>query len=380
MKKALMIASMASMLDNFNTRNINILKELGYQVTLAANFKTEDSNSEEKVAAFKRSMEEDGHRVIHIDFTRKVFNVEGQIKSYRQVRQLAKERFDLVHCHSPICSVITRTVFHNQRKKGTRIIYTAHGFHFYKGAPKTNWLLYYPVEKFLSRWTDVLITINKEDYSRAKKKMKAKTLVYLPGVGVDISKFSDKTKRKNLRAELEIPDDAVWLLSVGEVNKNKNHEIVIRAVSNMENIYYTIAGKGELQEELLSLIHSLGIEKRVKLLGFCKDVAPLYEGADIFVFPSHREGLSVALMEAMASGLPVACSDIRGNTDLIDREQGGALFDPNNVESVKSAIIQLMNSDWEQMKRYNLEKIKSFNYDFVDQKTEKIYGGGGQMN
>lgn len=132
MKKALMIASMASMLDNFNTRNINILKELGYQVTLAANFKTEDSNSEEKVAAFKRSMEEDGHRVIHIDFTRKVFNVEGQIKSYRQVRQLAKERFDLVHCHSPICSVITRTVFHNQRKRGQELSIQHMDFTFIK--------------------------------------------------------------------------------------------------------------------------------------------------------------------------------------------------------------------------------------------------------
>lgn len=232
MKKALMIASMASMLRNFNLNNIRLLRDLGYEVTLAANFRTEDSNSPESIQKFRQQMNKEGVLIRQIDFTRKIGNIKGHIKSYKQVQKLANENFDLIHCHSPICAAITRYVF---RREPGKIIYTAHGFHFYKGAPLQNWLLYYPIEKWLSRYTDILITINKEDYKRAKEKFHPKRTEYVPGVGIDVEKIQAvQVDRESKRRELGIGKDDFLLLSVGELNKNKNHEVVIRALAELK--------------------------------------------------------------------------------------------------------------------------------------------------
>ena len=162
-KKALCLASMASNLDNFNRNNVKVLQSLGYEVTLASNFHSdEDSNSSEKIAAFVKEMRKANVRIVQINFSRKISNITGQLHSYYQVKKLLSQGFDLIHCHSPICAAITRICARKYQKAGkTRVVYTAHGFHFYDGAPKKNWIVYYPIEKFLSRYTDVLITINK---------------------------------------------------------------------------------------------------------------------------------------------------------------------------------------------------------------------------
>ena len=164
-KKALCLASMASNLDNFNRNNVKLLQELDYDVTLAANFRTsEDSSSQKKINSFRKEMKEDGVHTVQIDFSRKVANVKKQIKSIGQVRRLLAQGYDLIHCHTPICAAITRLCARRYQKKGvTKVIYTAHGFHFFKGAPIKNWIFFFPVEKWLSRYTDVLININKED-------------------------------------------------------------------------------------------------------------------------------------------------------------------------------------------------------------------------
>ncbi len=193
-KKALCIASVASNLDNFNRSNVEILKNLGYEVTIAANFHTaEDINSREKLDAFAKDMEAQGAKVVQIDFSRNPAKLGMQIKSIRQVKELLKERFDLIHCHTPICAAIVRACAKKYRKQyGTKVLYTAHGFHFYKGAPLKNWLLYYPIEKWLSKYTDVLMVMNREDLDRAKRKFKAGKVVYVPGIGIDIERFASK--------------------------------------------------------------------------------------------------------------------------------------------------------------------------------------------
>lgn len=377
-KKALMIASMASMLDNFNRNNIKILSELGYEITLAANFEREDSNSKEKVAEFKREMEEKGYRVIQIDFSRKLSNIKGQFKSYQQVKALTNNRYDLVHCHSPICAAMTRVAFRKERKKGTKVIYTAHGFHFFKGAPLINWLIYYPIEKVASYFTDVLITINKEDYERARTKFHAKKVEYVPGVGIDIEKFNNiKVNIAQKRKELGVDLNDTVLLSVGELNKNKNHQIIIRALAMIHrpNVKYIVVGHGTLKGYLVNLVKELGVEKQVIFLGFREDVAEIYKTADIFVFPSKREGLSVALMEALASGLPCIVSKIRGNTDIIENGITGVVVEANEPREYANAISELINNkEIQEIYRKNIrEKINKFDCKQINKRMEGIY-------
>lgn len=376
MKKALIIASVASMIDQFNMPHISLLQEMGYEVHVACNFLKGNTCSPEKVTVLKEELNSQGVVYYHIDFARNVLNVFLNINAYKQIKQILKDnKYDLIHCHSPIGGVVGRLAACSSRKTGTKVIYTAHGFHFYKGAPLRNWLMYYPVEKICARWTDVLITINQEDYALAQEKMKAKRVEYVPGVGIDLQKFGKETVDKGKkRQELGIPEDATILLSVRELNENKNHETVIRAIADM-SVYYIIAGKGDPQEYLQSIIDELGMTDRVKLLGYRHDIGELCEAADAFVFPSICEGFSISIKEAMASGLPVVCSRIGENTDLID-ENGGTFFDPHSVKECRESIEKLLTSDMERLSSYNVKKIRKFSLELVNEQMSGIIRDG----
>ncbi len=379
MKRALMIASMASMLDNFNRDNIELLNQEGYEITLAANFKTEDSNSPERVKRFKHNMEEKGFRIIHIDFTRKISNWKGQIRSFRQVKQLAEEEFDLVHCHSPICAAMTRLAFRKKRRSGVKIIYTAHGFHFFKGAPWINWLIYFPVEWVCAHFTDVLLTINFEDHKRANKWFKAKKVEYIPGIGIDTEKFQKRkfVGRKEKREALGIKEKDTMLLSVGELNSNKNHQVVIRAVAGLKNkmLHYVVAGQGGLFSDLRALAEQLQIADQVHLIGFQEDVASLYQCADLYLLPSKREGLNISLLEAMSSGLPCVVSKIRGNVDLVAEGEGGFLIGSEEVTAWAEGINKLVSSPElrERMGEQNQKRSFLFGRTKVSEKMHSIY-------
>lgn len=304
-------------------------------------------------------------------FSREVIKAKKQLQAL-----IEKEKFDVIHCNTPIGGLLGRLV--GKKCKVPKVIYQAHGFHFYKGAPWLNWLLYYPVEKWLARYTDALITINQEDYAFAKRKIKLRNggkVYYVPGVGVDHHKFGSTTIDKAAkRKALGIPEDAVLLLSVGELNNNKNHETVIRAIADM-NVHYIIAGRGELQPHLENLIDAHNLRDRVQLLGFRSDVKELYEIADVFVFPSFREGLSLSVMEAMASGLPCVASRIRGNTDLVKDEEGGYLCDPNNAAGFAEKL-KLLAADAalrEKMGKANLVAVEKFSRENVVREMENIY-------
>lgn len=377
--KVLVIASVASMHDNFNRENINILLDMGCDVTVAANFHTgEDINSQEKIDGFVKEMRARGVHIVQVDFTRKTGNIRQQMKSAGQVGKLLEQRFDIVHCHSPICAALTRANYRKHRKEyGGKLIYTAHGFHFYKGAPLKNWLLYYPAEWLCSWWTDVLITINKEDYRRAKRRFHAKKTVYVPGVGVDTEKFKpDAAGRERKRAELGLKETDIMLLSVGELNQNKNHAEVIRALAalNSKSIHYFIAGQGGLKLELLKLVDSLKVPGQVHLLGYRTDVPELMQAADIFALPSIREGLNVSLMEAMASSLPCIVSRIRGNTDLVTDEECLAVAENTGEwkQVIESVIVSIKNG----RKPYgeeNRRRIKKYGISRVDKRMKQIY-------
>lgn len=382
MKRALVLASVASMIDQFNMPNIRLMIEMGYKVDVACNFVEGSTCSDETVAKLKRTLNEMGVDCHQIDFARNVLKVTQNLKAYRQTRRLVDEnRYDLIHSHSPIGGLLSRIAARDMRKQGTRVIYTAHGFHFYKGAPLLNWIIFYPIEKISSKWTDVLVTITHEDFELAKKKMYAKQVMYVPGVGIDTKAFLPGadygTVRKAKREELGVSEKDILMLSVGELNKNKNHEVVLDAIAalNDKRIKYMIAGRGRLMDFLNQKAQELGIEDQLMLLGFRSDVRDLFKAADIFVHPSFREGLSVAVMEAMASGLPVLCSRIRGNTDLIDEQKGGFLFDPAMSEDVSESICKILTDNMlPDMGQHNIKKAKSLDVAAIMKAMQEIYG------
>lgn len=374
MKKVLIVTSTASMIDQFLLPSITLLQEMGYEVNIACNFISGNTCTPAKIASVKKYLEAIHVSYFQVDIVREVFDFKAHVRAYKDlVNIISNGGYSFVHCHSPIGGVIARLA---TRKTKVKVFYTAHGFHFYKGAPLKNWVLYYPVEKICSHFTDVLITINHEDYNFAQQKLRAKKVFYVPGVGVDTSNISrDTSIRKKIREQYGIPADKSLLLSVGELNLNKNHEIVIRAIAKMPGVYYMVAGQGFLRQKYEALIKELNIEDRVMLLGFCNDILDLYNAADLFVFPSFREGLSVSLMEAMAIGLPVACSKIRGNVDLIDAD-GGRFFDPHDEKDISAAINAILEMSIDEkmaLGMHNKNKILQFDIEKVNRKLRSIY-------
>ena len=366
MKRALMMASVASMISAFNRDNIKILQNLGYQVDIACNFEHGNDSSRERGIADRNEVEAQGIKTYQLPVSRSITEIKDIIISYRFMKKICEENhYDIVHCHSPIGGVIARLACRGERKNGTKVVYTAHGFHFYKGAPKKNWLVYYSIEKWVSRFTDLLITINKEDYGRAQT-FKAKRVVYIPGIGVDTGKFRNvEINRTQKRTELKISEDVVVLLSIGELIERKNHKTALKAVSNLNssNYVYLICGEGKLDSYLKDLTEKLGIENKVRFLGYRRDIPEICVAADIFIFPSYQEGLPVAVMEAMSAGLPIICSSIRGNTDLIKSELGGFLNQPEDTMGLAQSIDRLINNHELRKKMGDVNSNEAFKYD-----------------
>lgn len=352
---------------NFFLEHVKMLMQEGSSVEMAFSCSVKCNNPKYM---------ELGCKVHDIPFSRSPFS-SSNLMAYKKLKQLVEtEHYDIVHTHTPNASMIARFACRNVRKQGTKVIYTAHGFHFFKGAPLKNWLIYYPVEKFCARYTDVLITINKEDYELAQKKIHAKKVCYVPGVGIDLEKIrSVQADRNEVRKSMGVPEDCVLLFSIGELNVNKNHQVVVKALAKLENknVHYAIAGVGDQKENLLSLAKELGVENQFHLLGYRTDALKLYRAADIFVFPSFREGLSVSVMEAMASGLPIICSKIRGNTDLVQNID--AQFVCNEVDVLYKKINNLITSKTlqEQLAQENKKNIDLFSLNNVLEEIKNIY-------
>lgn len=365
MSNALIITSVASMVDQFLLPSMYLLQEMGYKVFVACNFEKGSTCSNERVTELKKTLEAHGIEYYQVDFERNATQIIKNRIAYKQLLSiLSGNKFDLIHCHSPVGGMLGRLAARKARKTGTQVIYTAHGFHFYKGAPLKNWLMYYPVEKFCSRFTDKLITINKEDFELTKSKFKSGKIYYVPGVGINVSKFADAQVDKNeKRKEIGVPADAIILTSVGELSKRKNHIVILRALAqiNNDNLHYVIVGKGTLLEELQAFANDNGLSNQVHFLGYRKDISEIYKASDVCCLPSVHEGLPVALMEAMASGLPCVASRIRGNTDLLD-EKTGFLVDTYDVDGYANAILQLLNDEEMRISMGQENKKRAYQY------------------
>lgn len=362
-KKAMLIATVYRFISHFEKNDIKILQELGYEIIVASNYEE-----------YKGELEDLNIKKLDIPFTRSPISLKN-IKAFSKLNKYLKEnQVDLIHCHTPVGGVAGRII--GRWNKVPRIIYTAHGFHFFDGAPKINWMIYYPIEKILSKFTDTLITINKEDYERAKT-FYAKSVEYVPGVGIDIEKIqSVKVDKEQKRKELGLLMDDIVLLSVGELNDNKNHITPIRALAeiNNKNIKYLIAGKGPLESYLKEEIKKLGLEVQVKLLGYRKDIYELNKISDIFVFPSKREGLGLAALEAMTLGLPIISSKIHGIKDYTKNEETGYCVNIIDIEAFKIAIEKLVEDKEirNRMGEYNLKIIKKYDLKNIEKIMRSI--------
>lgn len=370
MKKVLFVATVVKLhIMVFHIPYLEWFKKNGYEVHVAA--RNDYDNKEECIIPFCDKFHD-------LPFERSPLR-KSNLHVYRDLKNIIDaNEYEIIHCHTPMGGAIGRLAARSTRKKGTKVVYTAHGFHFFKGAPLVNWLAYYPVERWLSRYTDVLITINTEDYEIAKSNFNARRVEHIPGIGIDLKKFNTTEMDRDLkRSKLGIPNDAFVILSVGELNKNKNHKIIIRAIAEIDNldIHYVICGQGKLDGYLRNLNRELGIENQVHLLGFRKDIPEICKISDVFAFPSHREGLSVALMEAMANRLPVVCSNVRGNSDLIEDEKGGFLVAPGDVNGFAKYVNKLISDSELRSKfgKFNYEKIEDYSIENVLKEMEDIY-------
>lgn len=365
-KKVLVVTTTDDMIYRFIVPHIKWMQEQGATVECVCS---------KTGFFFDEITKETGAKMHEIAFTRFPFTAKN-FKGRKQLFKLCKEnKYDLIHCHQPVGGVMGRMI---GKKFKIPVLYIAHGFHFFKGAPLKNNLIYKTIEKHYAKSTSALVTMNEEDFQAAKK-FKAKKVYKINGIGLDLSKYKqDKSKDYSaLKNELGIKDNDFVVLTVGELNQNKNTEKVFWAIKEIEdsNVKYLVCGEGPRKEEYMKFVKENNLEDRIKILGFRRDVQDILNLADVYVMPSFREGLPKATMEAMAYGLPIIASNIRGCNDLIEQGKNGFLINPKQFQGIKDGIVQIKNNPKlkEEFSKYNLEKIKNYSFEVVFAQMQKIY-------
>ncbi len=364
-KKILIVASVISFIEWFNKENVEYLRNnLGCEVHIACNYDYMEDTDEERTKAYIEKIKNEGVILHNIHFARNPINKENVVAYKKLKNVINSQHFDLIHCHTPAASILTRMAARKARNKGSIVMYTCHGFHFHNAAPKKNWIIYYPVEKICAKFCDYIVTINKEDYRRAQT-FDVNNVRYIPGVGVDINRIKNTViDKKAYKTSIGIPEDCIMILSVGEMIERKNHEVIIRALGKLQNknIYYIICGKGPLKDYLKKLSEELGIDNNVKFLGFRKDIPELCNAADISAFPSKIEGLGLAGIEAMAAGVPLVSSNVHGILDYVIDGVTGYACDSDDVDAFAVAINKLTSNEELRfsMKKSCLKAVEAF--------------------
>ncbi|MEG2347727.1 MAG: glycosyltransferase family 4 protein [Cetobacterium sp.] len=364
MKKFLIVTTIQNTVEAFLIPHIKMLEKKGYEVWIATNI-------------FKDIPKElNKNKWINISFSRNPFS-KNSFKAIKEMRELIKNNnFEMIHFHTPVAAFLGR---YAARKEGqNNIIYTAHGFHFFKGAPLQNWLIYYPMEKLAINWTDKLITINEEDFQRAKKMAGKNTKVYkVDGVGLDLEKYKSGNSQK-IKHELNIKENEFVISMIGELNKNKNQIQLLKSISilknkEISNIRVILVGVGD-QEKILKN-EALKSKIKVDFLGFRRDINDIVSVSSLICSMSYREGLPRNIMEGMTQGKPFIVTDIRGNRDIIKDEINGSVVPINNFEITANEIEKLMKDKELRFKisENNFNDVNKFSIEKILKEMEKIY-------
>ena len=366
--KVLLTATVQSHICQFHKPLVELLHQNNYEVHIAARNNLAEKNGLKLDFADK---------VYDVPFSRSPKSVDN-IRAYKQLKKIVGSgQYDIIHCNTPMGGIVTRLAARKARKHGTKVYYTAHGFHFYKGAPKKNWLVFYPIEKFFARFTDKLITITHEDYELAQKKFGC-DVFHLHGVGANSSKFyvMAEEEKKELRRTMGIEENTKVILNIGELLPNKNQKTAIAAmekvIAKVPNTKLLIAGNGSERENLEQLIREKHLEEYVTLLGYTTQIHNYLNVCDVLVACSFREGLPLNLMEAMLCRKPIVASNNRGHRELIQEGVNGYLVDPRDVNAFAERICHVLNSDVFREEDI-LKVVKPFTDKSVREELEILY-------
>lgn len=368
-EKKILVTSTDLMMIQFLVPHVIHLSQNGYQVDIACS--DVGGRMQEVRDALKGAV-----RKIHVVRLVRSPASAKNLQGYRDMKAIfTQNNYDIVWTNEPVMGVVTRLAANKARKKRTKVLYMTHGFHFFDGAPKANWLIYYPVEKFMSRMTDRIVTINHEDYERAKK-FHAKDVRYIHGIGVNTDRLRVSDQKSDIRKELGLPEDSFLLLSVGELHPRKNQEVIIRALGLLHDkqVKYIVCGKGDRLADFQKLAKENGTIDQIYFLGYRKDVLDIYGQADLFAFPSRREGLGLAGLEAMYYGLAMVTSNTSGPRDYMENGKTGFLCDPDNPEAFMRAIKRLKEDS--ELRRqcglHNTDVVKPFLLENVKEEVFKV--------
>lgn len=374
MKKVLFVATVSGHIKAFHLPYLELFKQNGYSTFVSSNFNGKDGEQLEFVDKFYQ-----------IPIQRSPFSFKN-ILAIRELKKIIlEEKFEIIHCHTPMGGVVARLAAKKARKKyGTNVIYTAHGFHFFKGAPILNWILFYPVEWYLSKYTDTLITINKEDYNFAINKFKKRcnNIKYVPGVGVNKIKFKMdylSNEKKNIKKSLGLNSDAIVLSCIARLDRNKNQIFLIECmkyiVNSNPNVHLLLVGNDELDGLCEKMVNTYNLQNNIHFLGFRKDIDKILSISNIVVSASKREGLPVNIIEAFCYGIPVVVLKCRGMEDLVVNERNGFIVYDNSPTEFSKCIERIIND--KQLNRTfsknNLKDSEKFLLDNVKDQYKKIY-------
>lgn len=365
-KKVLIVATVDRHIEKFHIPYIKKFKNLGYEVHVATNGKKIIKDADKKFT---------------ISIQRTPFSIENIFSVFELRKIIKKNDYEIIHCHTPMGSVVARLAAKALKKGRTPfVVYTAHGFHFFKGASKLNWLIYYNVEKMLSKYTDLIFTINQEDYRLAKEKFYC-NVEYIPGVGIDLSKFIPRTESSYIanRKKIGISNSNFLITYIAELSDRKNQKVLIDAMATLCEKYCDfrlyLIGDGPNVEEYKKLVKQLNLEDYVVFTGYQSDIIKYLYASDILVSSSKQEGLPVNVLEGMSIGLPIIVSDCRGNNDLIKNGYNGLIVE-NDSKNFEYAIEKLFldKNLREKLGEKNLLEIKKYSLqDVVNQTMTKIF-------
>ena len=367
-KKVLFAANLESFFTKFLIPQLKYFKEQGYEVHIACGLEGLDIPYCDKK--------------FNVNFARSL-NLKQNLESYKQMQEVLKnEKYDLISCHTPFGGAITRLAFKSLKIKDTRLVYMAHGFHFYKGAPLFNWLVYYPVEKFLAKYTDIVITINLDDYELAKKKFKTDVRL-VKGVGLDVSKFNfemSEEEKQEYRKSLGLAKDDFVMIYPAELTKGKRQIWLIHTLKELlihnSKFHLLLPGKDSMNGKCHKLVKELRLESQISFLGFRKDIPKLITISDLAVTSSKREGLPVNVMEAMYVGLPIVATACRGNRDLIENGKNGYVVGINDKDAFLEKVeyfSKISKEERENIKNINNSLIKPYLLEDVLQEIIDVY-------